>query len=129
MSGPRRTRARLRFSFPRRGFGDCFGGNGSALTLSGLVDGRRRGCLSLGFHFSFLWRFLRLPLAETAAKLQRNFVVQRAGVCLFVRDSELRQQLEEDVRLYFELASQLVDANLTHRGRPSSNFFGQGFSH
>jgi hypothetical protein len=129
MSGPRHTRARLRFSFPRHGFGDCLRGNGNALTLSGVVDGRRRGRLSLSFHFSFLWRFWRLPLTQTAAKLQRNFVVQRAGVCLLVRDSELRQQLEEDVRLYFELASQLVDANFTHRGRPSANFFGQGFSH
>ncbi len=129
MSGPRRTRPCLRFSFPRRGFGDCFGDNGRALTLGGVVDGRRRGRLSLGSHFSFLWSFWRLPLTETAAELQRNFVVQRAGVCLLVRDSELRQQLQEDVRLYFELASQLIDANFTHRGRPSLNFFGQGFSH
>jgi hypothetical protein len=93
------------------------------------MDWRRRGRLSLGGHISFLRSFWRLSLAETAAKLQRNLVVERAGVGLLVCDSELRQQLEEDVRLYFELACQLIDANFTHRGRPSTNFFGQGFSH
>jgi hypothetical protein len=118
----------LRFSFLGRGVGECFGGSGRALDLRGLVGGRRRGRLRR-FHFRFLRSFRRLPLAETAAKLQRNLVVERAGVRLLVRDPELRQQIEEDVRLYFELARQLIDANFTHRGRPSTNFFGQGFSH
>jgi hypothetical protein len=129
MNGTRLGRPRLRFSFDGRGVGECFGGSRRSLALRGQVDWRRRGRLCLGRHFSFLRSFWRLSLAETAAKLQRNLVVERAGVGLLVRDSELWQQLKEDVRLYFELARQLIDANFTHRGRPSTNFFGQGFSH
>ena len=129
MNGTRVGRPRLRFSFLRHGFGECFGGNGCALALRGRGDAWRRRRLHLGRHSSFLRSFWRQTLGETAAKLQRNLVVERTGVCLFVRDSKLRQQIQEDVRFYFELASQLIDANFTHRGRPSSNFFGQGFSH
>jgi hypothetical protein len=129
MNGTRVGRPRLRFSFFRRGFSECFGGNGRALALRGRGDGRRRRRLHLGRHFRFLWSFWRQTLGETAAKLQRNLVVERTGVCLLVRDSKLRQQIQEDVRFYFELASQLIDANFTHRGRPSTNFFGQGFCH
>jgi hypothetical protein len=130
MSGARLSRARLRFSFLLPEFGERFGGSRRTLALGDRMDERRRRRLRLGFYyFRFLRRFRRLPLAETPAKLQRNFVVQRAGVCLLVRDSELRQQLEEDIRLYFELASQLIDANFTHRGRPSRTSLRQGFSH
>ena len=93
------------------------------------MNARRRGRFSLDFYFRFLRRFRRLPLTETAAKLQRNLVVQRAGVGLLVRHSKLGQQLQEDVRFYFELASQLIDANFAHRGRPSRTSLRQGFSH
>lgn len=128
MSGPRCGRLRLRFRFPVRGFGGRFGGIRRTLALGGRVDGRRRrrlGCF--GFYRSFLGGVGPRPLAETAAKLQRDLVVQGAGVCLLVRDSELGQQIEEDIRLYFELASQLIDANFTHTERPSANFFAPGF--
>jgi hypothetical protein len=130
MSGAQLDRWRLRFRFPLCGFRDRFGGSRRTLALGDRMDERRRRRLSLGFYyFSFLRRFRRLPLAETAAKLQRNFVVQRAGVGLLVRDSELRQQLKKYIWLYFELASQLIDANFTHRGRPSRTSLRQGFSH
>src|SRR5579863_989068 len=131
MSGPRLRRRRLRFSLSRSGFGECFGGSRRTLALEDRLDARGRGRLRLGFGFCFSFprRFSRLTLTETAAKLQRDLVVQRAGVGLLVRHSELWQQLQEDVRFYFELASQLIDANFTHRGRPSRTSLRQGFSH
>ena len=119
MSGPLLGRPRLRFSFPLCGFGERLGGSRSALALGDRLDARSRRRFSLGFYCSFLRSLrCRLPLAETAAKLQRNLIVQGTGVRLLVRDSELRQQLEENVRLYFELASQLIDANFTHTVTP-----------
>jgi len=116
MSGTRC--GRLRLSFPRSGFRGCFGGNRRTLALGGRVDGRRRRRLS--FYWSFLRKVSRLPLPQTAAKLQRYLVVQGTGVRLLIRDSELGQQIEEDIRFYFELASQLIDANFTHTERPGS---------
>jgi hypothetical protein len=129
MGGPQLDRRRLRFGFSRRGFGERFGGDRRRLALGDRMDAWRRGRFRLDFYFMLRRRFRRLPLPETAAKLQRNLVVQRAGVGLLVRHSELGQQLQEDVRFYFELASQLIDANFTHRGRPSRTSLRQGFSH
>jgi len=48
------------------------------------------------------------------AHLQSYVVVERAGVRLLVGNTQLRQRLENHVRLYFELAGQLIDTNFTH---------------
>lgn len=127
MGGTRRGRLRLRFCFPLRGFGVCFGSSRRTLDLRGRMDKRRRRRLRFGRYRSLLRNLSRLPLAETAAKLQRNLVVQGAGVRLLLRDAKLRQQIEDDVGLDFELASQLIDANFTHTGRPGANFLAPGF--
>ena len=128
MSGSWLGRPRLRLGFSMRGLGGCFRRSRLSLALGGRLDVRRRRRFSLGLYCSFLRRVgCLLPLAETAAELQRNLVFKRAGVGFLIRDSELRQQLEEDVRLYFELASQLIYANFTHTGRPGANFFAPGF--
>jgi len=130
MGGTRLDRPRLRFSCLLPEFGERFRDSRRTLALGDRLDERRRRRLRLGFYyFRFLRRLRRLRLAKTAAKLQRDFVVERAGVGLLVSDSELRQQLEKDIRLYFELASQLIDANFTHSGRPSRTSLRQGFSH
>jgi len=56
---------------------------------------------------------------DMAADRQRDFIIERAGVCLLVLDTEFRQKIENHRRLHFELARQLIDANLTHTGNRS----------
>jgi hypothetical protein len=46
--------------------------------------------------------------------LQRYVVVERTGMRLLIGDAQFWKQIQNDVRLDFELPSQLVDANLTH---------------
>jgi hypothetical protein len=118
---------RQRFGFLVRGFAERFGSRRCTLDRAGRVGGRKRRRLRWGCYRSFLWGVRRRRLPQTAPKLQRNLVVQGAGVRLLVRDSQLRQQLEEHIWFYFELASQLIDANFTHTGRPSANCFAPGF--
>jgi hypothetical protein len=48
-------------------------------------------------------------------QLVRDVVIDRAGVGLLFCDSELRQQLEDPVRLDLKLPCQLVDSDLTHK--------------
>jgi hypothetical protein len=49
--------------------------------------------------------------------LQGHVVVQRAGMCFFVANTEFWQQIKNYVGFHFQLTRQLVNANLTHRGR------------
>ena len=58
--------------------------------------------------------------SEAVPHLKRDIVVKRAGVGLLVVDSQFGQQIEDHVRLDLEFASQLVNANLTHKWRPGS---------
>jgi hypothetical protein len=59
--------------------------------------------------------------AQPAAELERDVVVEGAGVSLLVRDSEFRQQIDDHVRFDLEFAGQLVDSNLTHIGHPGGH--------
>ncbi len=51
---------------------------------------------------------------KLAADLKRYVVIDRAGVRLLIIDAQIREQLQNFVRLYFELPCQLVDSNFTH---------------
>jgi hypothetical protein len=42
----------------------------------------------------------------------RVFEVERARMRLFFRDTDFRQELDQDFRLHFEFARQLVNSNL-----------------
>jgi hypothetical protein len=50
----------------------------------------------------------------TLADLQRDVVVERAGMRLLIGDAQYWQYIQNDARLDFEFSSQLVDANFTH---------------
>src|SRR5581483_8800110 len=52
--------------------------------------------------------------AKVSANQFRNVVIQRAGVRLLVRDSKLREQVENLLRLHLELSRQLVNADFLH---------------
>ena len=59
--------------------------------------------------------------SDTAAQLQHHVVFKRARVGLLVHDAQLRQHVQNEVRLYFELTSQLINANFTHTKRPKAH--------
>jgi hypothetical protein len=48
------------------------------------------------------------------AEIQHHIVVERTGMSLLIRDTEFRQQIQNDAGLYLEFTGQLVDANFTH---------------
>jgi hypothetical protein len=47
-------------------------------------------------------------------QLDRDIFVNRAGVGLFLGNSQFREQLQNFVSFYLQLPSQLVNANLSH---------------
>lgn len=51
---------------------------------------------------------------KQAAHPDRNVFVYRAGMCFLLGDSELREQVNNAVRLDFQLPCQLVNSNFTH---------------
>jgi hypothetical protein len=53
--------------------------------------------------------------AIVAAKLDRRVFVDGAGVRLFFRDAEFREQVQYFVGLDFQLPRQLVNSDLSHR--------------
>ncbi len=55
---------------------------------------------------------------QALAELKRDVVVERAGVSLLVRDTQLRQEIDNNARFDLELAGQLIDANFTHTVAP-----------
>jgi hypothetical protein len=66
---------------------------------------------------------------HASADLQSHVVVERAGMRFFVANAQLRQRLKNYVRLYFELAGQLINANFTHTiNVPPPQKCGHGFS-
>jgi hypothetical protein len=79
---------------------------------------RRRREFRLGGRRHVRSTFTREP--QPVPHLQRDIIVERAGVGLFIVDSQFRKQIEDHVRLDLEFASQLVNTNLTHKGRPGS---------
>jgi len=48
-------------------------------------------------------------------QLDRDIFVNRAGVSLFLSNSQFREELQNFVSLHFQLPSQLVNANLSHK--------------
>jgi hypothetical protein len=52
-----------------------------------------------------------------AADNECQVVVKGAGMGLLVVDAQLREKLNNNTRLHFELACQLVDANFAHTVR------------
>jgi hypothetical protein len=52
-----------------------------------------------------------------AADNERQVVVKGAGVGLLIVDAQLGKKLDNNTRLHFELACQLVDANFAHTVR------------
>jgi len=48
-------------------------------------------------------------------QLDRDIFVNRAGVRFLLSDTEFREKLQDFVGLYFQLPSQLVNANLSHK--------------
>jgi len=93
-------------------FSGC-GCNGLWLPLTGVgsvgFGFGSRGPLSVGF--ACVVRHIK---AELLADFQRDVIVNRAGVRLLFVNAQIREQLQNFVRLYFELPCQLVDSNFTH---------------
>ena len=54
-------------------------------------------------------------VTEKAPQLYGDVVIDRAGMSFLFGNAQFRQLVEDLVGLDFELASQLIDANLTHR--------------
>jgi hypothetical protein len=54
-------------------------------------------------------------------QLDRDIFVNRAGVGLFLGNSQFREQLQDFVSFYFQLPSQLVNANLSHKNSSFSH--------
>lgn len=67
--------------------------------------------LAPGFAGGFFPGSSGQPLPE----LQRNIVVKRAGMRLLIVDAQLWQHVDNDIRLDFQFACQLVNSNLAHR--------------
>ena len=74
------------------------------------------GCFWVIFDFRFC---LRLHIGHIVAvvppQLDRDIFVNRAGVRFLLSDTEFREKLQNFVSLYFQLPSQLVNANLSHK--------------
>jgi len=52
--------------------------------------------------------------SQTPAHRQGDIVIQRAGMRLFLMETELGQNFQDHARLHFQFARQLIDADLTH---------------
>jgi hypothetical protein len=68
----------------------------------------RTGCGRLG------GRVAGLTSGEMAADQQRLVVLERTRVGLLVGDAEIGEEVDDHARLYFQLPSQLIDANFAH---------------
>ena len=55
--------------------------------------------------------------AKLPANLQRDVLVDRAGVGFLLGHAEPREEVEYRMRLNFELARQLIDSDFLHRKR------------
>ena len=124
-------RRRLRGSYYLRAVLRCFDRGrlgrvcGRRLWLSrnwGQFRWRGRFRLPLGRNFRRRWR-LGLRSREAVPRsmgsqpppdCQGDIIVQRAGMRLLFVETELGQNVQNHVRLHFQLARQLIDADLTH---------------
>jgi hypothetical protein len=48
-------------------------------------------------------------------QLDRHILVNRAGMGFLLGDAQFREQLQNFMSFYFQLPSQLVNANLSHK--------------
>jgi hypothetical protein len=71
---------------------------------------------SLGLGVSLEFR-AATAARHVAADNERQVVVKGAGVGLLIVDAQLGKKLDNNTRLHFELACQLVDANFAHTVR------------
>jgi len=85
-----------------------------------LRPGRRRALLELTLLGTE-------PLTHADANLQRDVIVERAGMRLLIGDAQFGQNVENDVGLDLKLAGQLVDADFTHTVTPGRIPSRQGF--
>jgi hypothetical protein len=60
-------------------------------------------------------------LTQPAAERQRDVVIERAGVGLLVGNTQLGQEVKKHIGLDFQLAGQLINADLTHTWLPGSS--------
>jgi DNA-binding GntR family transcriptional regulator len=61
---------------------------------------------------SFSGSFFRRQACKMLSRKLRVFEIKRARMRLFFRDTDFRQELNQDFRLHFEFARQLVNSNL-----------------
>jgi hypothetical protein len=85
----------------------------------GLRDGRR---------LRVVWLGVGHIVAVVAAQLDRHILVNGAGVRLLFGHAEFGKQVEDFVGLDFQLARQLVDANLSHNSNLRSYGYSPGVS-
>ena len=81
----------------------------------------RSGAVGMGHVFvDFIDESVLRPsrTGQALAKLKRHVVVERTGVCLLVRDTQLGQEIDNYAGFDLKLASQLIDANFTHTVAP-----------
>jgi hypothetical protein len=55
-----------------------------------------------------------IAASQAAAHFERDIVIERTRVSLLLSDTELRQEVQDHVRLDLQLARQLVNADFTH---------------
>jgi hypothetical protein len=83
-----------------------------------VFDGGRRLARSFGRGRSGSISARAAFRGDTAAHFERDIVVERTRVCLFVRHAEVAQQIDDHIGLDLKLASQLVNADFTHTVMP-----------
>jgi hypothetical protein len=71
---------------------------------------------------------LRLPslTGDATADGQHYVVVERAGVRFLVGNTQLRQDVKNDIRLDLQLSSQLIYSDLTHTMAPRNQPHSRG---
>jgi|HubBroStandDraft_2_1064218.scaffolds.fasta_scaffold41404_2 hypothetical protein len=108
---------RLRHWFGPDGFNSSRGLHADGL---GSLDLRHFGRLRLGVFALDVRR--AVSAGQTPAKFENHVVIERARMRFLVRNAELGQQVQNDIGLDLQLASQLVDADFTHTVAPLRSF-------
>jgi hypothetical protein len=93
-----------------RRLGSFFVGNGRE-RLGDWMRGRSRR----GFHGGRRGGDTPAAVAEMSSYLLCNVVVQGAGMRFLVGDSQGWQEIQDQVRLHFQLSGQFIDSNLLHK--------------
>jgi hypothetical protein len=76
----------------------------------------RGRCFLVMFNFRFcLQRQIGHIVTVVPPELDGDIFVNRAGVGFLLSDAQFREKLQNFMSLYFQLPSQLVNANLSHK--------------